>query len=66
LELEVEMMLQISNKWRTRAAIKHKKDPLTEQGRKRALKRAAARSAAMDDKKRTPESLSAIYDGLKH
>eukprot|EP01024_Parvocaulis_polyphysoides_P048169 TRINITY_DN45734_c0_g1_i1.p1 TRINITY_DN45734_c0_g1~~TRINITY_DN45734_c0_g1_i1.p1 ORF type:complete len:516 (-),score=80.92 TRINITY_DN45734_c0_g1_i1:762-2309(-) len=66
LELEVEMMLQISNKWRTRAAIKHKKDPLSEQGRKRALKRAAARSAAMDDKKRTPESLSAIYDGLKH
>eukprot|EP01026_Neomeris_dumetosa_P026366 TRINITY_DN2154_c0_g1_i1.p1 TRINITY_DN2154_c0_g1~~TRINITY_DN2154_c0_g1_i1.p1 ORF type:complete len:774 (-),score=72.93 TRINITY_DN2154_c0_g1_i1:679-2736(-) len=61
LEMAVELMLNISNRWRTRAAIKQKTDDsLIKQGRQRALKRALTR--ANSSIKRTPQSLNSRYD----
>eukprot|EP01025_Chloroclados_australasicus_P029690 TRINITY_DN2966_c0_g1_i9.p1 TRINITY_DN2966_c0_g1~~TRINITY_DN2966_c0_g1_i9.p1 ORF type:complete len:763 (-),score=96.47 TRINITY_DN2966_c0_g1_i9:2115-4145(-) len=66
LEMAVEVMLNISNRWRTRAAIKQKvgssqgSDPLYEQGRQRALKRAFTRQNTIG--KRTPVSITEALD----
>eukprot|EP01025_Chloroclados_australasicus_P057784 TRINITY_DN7218_c0_g1_i10.p1 TRINITY_DN7218_c0_g1~~TRINITY_DN7218_c0_g1_i10.p1 ORF type:complete len:449 (-),score=51.95 TRINITY_DN7218_c0_g1_i10:2583-3905(-) len=63
LELAVEALLNVSNQWRTRAAIKGDNDTLAQQAKQRALKRASTRLNYAEN--RTPEKLYSIYTQQK-
>eukprot|EP01026_Neomeris_dumetosa_P026820 TRINITY_DN21833_c0_g1_i1.p1 TRINITY_DN21833_c0_g1~~TRINITY_DN21833_c0_g1_i1.p1 ORF type:complete len:571 (-),score=42.93 TRINITY_DN21833_c0_g1_i1:699-2243(-) len=66
LEMAVEAMFHISNRWRTRAAIKNNSldDPLAQQGRQRALKRSVTRNSSLIP--RTPLIVNQVLESHKH